>query len=402
MSLHRFRLSVALAFATQGFVFISITTRLPDIKDRWHFSSLEVSASLLAVVLLAGAGSVAAETLAARSDSALILRIGLAGIGVGMPLVVAAPSIAVYWPGIVVYGLALGVVDAATNMQAVALEHRYGRPILPSFHGAWTFGGLVGAGLTVLTSSLSLPLASTALIAIVPLGAAAARYLPRVQAGTPVTASTPEAAPEAALGIPWRPILLVGLGMVVFYMVDTACQTWGAVYLDDVFGAPARWVALATLPYLLASLVIRLAGDSVVARYGAVPVLRIGAVVACAGLAVVVFAPTWPVAVLGFTVIGLGISVVAPLSFSAAGRIATGEDGDAHRERIDAVIARFNQFNYVGALLGAVLTGVVGSGELRFGFVIPMVLVLALLPLARHFAAVTAGTSRPLATSEEA
>ena len=33
------------------------------------------------------------------------------------------------------------MVDATSNMQAVAVEHRYGRPILPSFHGAWTFGG---------------------------------------------------------------------------------------------------------------------------------------------------------------------------------------------------------------------------------------------------------------------
>ena len=50
------------------------------------------------------------------------------------------------------------------------------------------------------------------------------------------------------------------------------------------------------------------------------------------------------------------------------------------------MIARFNQFNYVGALLGAVLTGVVGAGNLRIGFAVPMVLVLRILPLARAFA----------------
>ena len=50
------------------------------------------------------------------------------------------------------------------------------------------------------------------------------------------------------------------------------------------------------------------------------------------------------------------------------------------------MIARFNQFNYVGALLGAVLTGLVGAGSLRVGFAVPMVLILAILPLARAFA----------------
>ena len=92
-------------------------------------------------------------------------------------------------------------------------------------------------------------------------------------------------------------------------------------------------------------------------------------------------------AVVGFTVLGCGVAVVAPLSFSAAAALA-GRDADpaTRQARVDAVIARFNQFNYAGALIGAVLTGVVGSGSLRIGFAVPLVLVLALFPLARAFA----------------
>jgi MFS family permease len=128
----------------------------------------------------------------------------------------------------------------------------------------------------------------------------------------------------------------------------------------------------------------------VVARFGPVAVLRIGALVACAGLAVVVFAPTWQVAVLGFLVMGAGVAVIAPLSFSAAARIAgeAGDDPALRQARVDVVIGRFNQFNYLGALIGAVLTGVVGSGDLRIGFAVPMVLVLGIVPLARAFAPV--------------
>jgi hypothetical protein len=42
--------------------------------------------------------------------------------------------------------------------------------------------------------------------------------------------------------VPWRPILLVGLGMVLFYMVDTAAQTWGPTYLDQTFDTPEQLV----------------------------------------------------------------------------------------------------------------------------------------------------------------
>jgi hypothetical protein len=52
---------------------------------------------------------------------------------------------------------------------------------------------------------------------------------------------------------------------------------------------------------------------------------------------------------------------------------------------VDAVIARFNQFNYLGALLGAVLTGLVGADSLRYGFALPMVLILGVVPLAKAF-----------------
>ncbi len=361
---------MAASFATQGLVFISLTTRLPDFKDRWHLSEVDLSLLLLMMVLLAGIGSVVAERLAALRDSASLLRAGLWLGAVAVVVLATAPVAGVFVGGLAAYGVALGMVDATTNMQAVALEHRYGRPILPSFHGAWTLGGILGATLTLATGQL--PLEVAAGLAVVPLVVAFGPLLPRDH-GIAVDDDLPAVA--------WRPILLVGLGMVVFYMVDTAATTWGATYLDDVFTTPDDLVAIATLPYLVATLCVRMAGDGLVARFGAAPVLRTGALVACVGLAVVVFAPVWPIAVLGFTVTGAGVAVIAPLSFSAAARIAGGSQA-----RVDAVIGRFNQFNYVGALLGAVLTGVVGQDSLRIGFAVPMVLVLAMLPLARSFA----------------
>ena len=246
-------------------------------------------------------------------------------------------------------------------MQAVALEHRYGRPILPSFHGAWTFGGLVAAASTLATRppgpALDRPWWRSSR------SGRLLRAVPR-----PRARRRPRRRHEVA--VPWRPILLVGLALVLFYMVDTAAFTWGPTYLDRRGRRTrGRWSRWRRFPYLVASGLVRLAGDDLVHRFGAVRVLRVGAVVASGALAVIVFAPTWPVAVLGFLVLGGGVAVVAPLSFSAAARIAGGDtlDPAERRTRVDAVIARFNQFNYVGALLGAVMTGLVGAGSLRSG-----------------------------------
>lgn len=369
MDLSRRRAAVAAAFLSQGLVFISLTTRLPEYRDRWHVSELQLSLLLLMMVVLAGLGSVVAERLASLRDSAALLRLGLLLSAAALVVLTTAPVVGAFVAGLAAYGVALGVIDATTNMQAVALEHRHGRPILPSFHSAWTLGGIVASALTLSTGAL--PMEATAALAVVPLAVALGPFLPRDHGSSA----------DDLDGVPWRPILLVGLGLVIFYMVDTGATTWGATYLDNVFSTPDHLVAAATLPYLVATFVVRLAGDGLVAGYGSVRVLRAGALVACLGLAVVVGAPVWPVAVVGFTIIGAGVAVIAPLSFSAAARIAGGSQA-----RVDAVIGRFNQFNYVGALLGAVLTGVVGQDSLRVGFAVPMVLVLAMLPLARAFA----------------
>ena len=372
--LRRARRAIAAAFAVQGLVFISLTTRLPRFQDRWDLGELALSGVLLMMVLLAGAGSLVAERLAPRLDSAVVLRAGLLVVAVSVAVTVLAPTRPVFVVGLAAYGVGLGLVDATGNMQAVALEHRWGRVVLPSCHGAWTMGGIVGAVVTLVTGDV--PWSAVALVAALPLAATMAPYLRRDHGG-----------PATATDVPWRAIFTIGLALVVFYTVDTAAATWGPVYLDDVFDAPEDLVALATLPYLVASGVVRLAGDRLTEQVGAVRLVRVGAAIALVALTVVVAAPSWPVAVLGFTLLGCGVAVVAPLSFSAAAALA-GRDADpaTRRARVDAVVARFNQFNYAGALLGAVMTGAVGSSSLRIGFAVPLILVVALFWLAKAFA----------------
>src|SRR5699024_8222877 len=89
--LRRARPSVLAAFFAQGFTFISLTTRLPQIMARAGVAELGQSLLLLLMVLLAGGGSVLAETLAARVPSATVLRGGLLAIAIGV--LVSSPTL---------------------------------------------------------------------------------------------------------------------------------------------------------------------------------------------------------------------------------------------------------------------------------------------------------------------
>jgi hypothetical protein len=71
---------------------------------------------------------------------------------------------------------------------------------------------------------------------------------------------------------------------------------------------------------------------------------------------------------------------VVPLSFSAAGRLDPAGTGVA--------IARVNLVNYAGFVIGAGLIGAVAElADLRWAFVVPAVLTLAIAALARSFEA---------------
>ena len=72
------------------------------------------------------------------------------------------------------------------------------------------------------------------MVALLPLVVAFAPYLRRDRG------VVDPAAQAVAEAVPWRPLLLVGAALVLFYMVDTAAATWGPTYLDDALRHPLR------------------------------------------------------------------------------------------------------------------------------------------------------------------
>jgi MFS family permease len=386
----RTRIAVAAAFATQGLGFAVLLTHLPAFKDRYDVGDGVVTAVIFGVALLAGVGTALADRVSRSRGSGTALRASLATIGVAVLIIGLSPTLLPFVLGFAVYGIGVGGVDASMNMQAVALQHRYGRSILTSFHAAWSAGGIVGALYTSGTEKLELSLTLVLVVAAAAILAVAASIGGRVAASTSGVVGdvvTPDvvsgdhsagdgtASPSAA---PWRPILLLGLAVVCFYVADSGTSSWSSDFLHEVLGASKSVAPLAFAGYTGSSLVSRLVGDHAVRRFGGPAVVRFGGVLGAAGLLLVVVAQSPLVAIAGFTVLGLGIGVIAPLSFAAAGELSPGN--------ADTVVAQVNVFNYVGFIAGGVVVGLFGSaGVLRGGFVVPLVLTLVIVALAPVF-----------------
>lgn len=188
------------------------------------------------------------------------------------------------------------------------------------------------------------------------------------------------AEPARGASVPFRLLLPLCLVMAFAYIGDSTVSNWSAKYLQDVLGSSEQ---LATVPYnvyMVTTLLGRAVGDLGVRRFGAVAVVRGGSVLAAVGFAVVAVAPGAWWGMLGFTLLGLGLCVIVPQTFAAAGRMFPGAS--------DVAVARLNVFNYVGFLVGSPLVGALGDAwSYRGAMLVPMVLVLATLVYARSFGA---------------
>ncbi|MFC8241211.1 MFS transporter [Streptomyces chartreusis] len=377
--LRRGRASLALSFFAQGVAFALLVTRIPAIQDRYGVSDALLPAFLAAVPILAGVGSVATERLVKRIPPSRVLRwsqpvvlLALLGVGAGERLVELGVALAAF-------GLAVGALDASMNMLGVSLQRAYGRSIMLSFHAAYSLGGIVGASLAWVGAHWDLALFVSYLpvvVVLLPAALVGSRWYVDGGGGDEVVAeATGERGP-----VVFKVLLPLCLVMTFAYIGDSTVSNWSAKYLQDVLGSSEQ---LATVPYnvyMVTTLVGRAIGDSGARRFGAVVVVRGGALVAAAGFAVVASAPGAWVGMLGFTLVGVGLCVLVPQTFAAAGRLFPGAS--------DVAVARLNVFNYVGFLIGSPLVGALGDvWSYRGAMLVPMVLVLVTLGYARSFAA---------------
>ncbi|MBT2441646.1 MFS transporter [Streptomyces sp. ISL-36] len=374
--LRRGRGSLAVSFFVQGVTFALLVTRIPAIQDRYGISDALLPVFLAAVPILAGVASVVSEKVVARVGPGVVLRwaqpfvlLALLGVGAGDEMWQAAVALGVF-------GLAVGALDASMNMLGVSLQRAYGRSIMLGFHAAYSLGGIAGASLAWVGAHWDLALFVSYLpvvAVLLPVVLVASRWY---VGGEPAPGA--EEGAKAGGGVAFKLLLPLCLVMTFAYIGDSTVSNWSAKYLQDVLGSSEE---LATVPYnayMVTTLLGRAVGDFGVRRLGAAVVVRCGAVLAALGFAVVAAAPGAWAGMAGFTVLGLGLSVIVPQTFAAAGRLFPGAS--------DAAVARLNVFNYVGFLIGSPLVGALGDAwSYRGAMLVPMVLVLVTVAYATSF-----------------
>lgn len=369
--------ATALLFATNGAIFGAIVPRLPDLKN-----ALDVGPAAFGLAMAcypAGAlfgGLLTPVLMRRRSDGAVAVGMMIAA-SVVAALVGFSPVVAVFAGLLLVFGVCDAITDVSMNAHGIRVQLRRGRSLINRFHATWSLGAVLGAGAGSLSAGLGASVQVQMIGAAVVCALAAAVAYPmrlgppvaedqygrdldqapevgdeqrgddrdgadadggaegdgRARDGTPTShdAAAHGAAPSSAQSVdPVVPrrlpggralLLLLALGLFACFaeIVEDFAQTWSALYLREVAAAGAGLAGLGFIAVQGAQLLGRLAGDTLVERFGTPHVGRMGGacVVLGSGSAFtgsfLLEGPAMLVVLLaGFTLAGWGIATIIP------------------------------------------------------------------------------------------
>ncbi|MEU9117166.1 MFS transporter [Streptomyces sp. NPDC048483] len=369
--LRRARWAVALVFLVHGSVTGNFATRIPWIQDHTGIAPGLLGLALAFPAIGASLAMPLAGRVSHRLGARTALRVLLALWTLALLLPALSPSLYVLCPALLIYGATSGMSDVAMNALGVETEDRLGRPIMSGLHGMWSAGALLGSAAGTVAAHAGtdarLHLGGAALVLTL-LGAVACQ-------GVLDLRSAPEEHPPPRFALPPRSALIIGAIGFCAVFAEGASLDWSAVYLRDELGTDAGLAAASTTAFACTMAAARLAGDKVVARFGAVRTVRGGGILATAGGLLIMTARHPAVAMAGFALMGLGIAVVVPLAFAAAGR-----SGPAPSQAIAGVAT----IMYTSGLIApSAIGGIAQATSLTVSFALVTALTMGLVAGAR-------------------
>jgi MFS family permease len=312
----RARYAVAAVFAVHGAVTGSFATRVPWIQDHSSVSAGQLGFALAFTAFGASCSMPLAGRITHRFGSRTALRGLIALWTLSLVLPALAPNLLTLCLAMFAYGATAGMADVAMNALGVEVEHRLDKSIMSGLHGMWSAGALIGSAGGTLAAHLGADARvhhALAAAVLTLLGVLACRWVLDLRPDE-------DEEPPPRFALPPRSALLIGAVGFCAVFAEGASLDWSAVYLRDQLDSSDGVAAACTTGFMLTMAVARIVGDAVVNRFGAVRTVRTGGVLAALGGLLIVVAGHPAVAMAGFGLMGLGIAVVVPLCFAAAGR----------------------------------------------------------------------------------
>ncbi len=359
-------------FLVHGLVVSTWLSRIPAVQ-----STLRLPNGMLGLTLLSSAvGAVSSipftGLLVSRYGSKRVATLASILFSLSLIILGAAFNTLTLSLALLIFGALAAAMDVSMNAQGVEVEKALGAPTMSRFHGMFSLGGMIGAGLGGLAAAHGIHVFAHFTVSAIANSLAIAVVVARTLLATPPHAL----ATEHRLPLGRIPKVLLALSAIGFciLLAEGAMGDWTAVYLKQVLHAGAGTAAAGYAVFSASMAIFRFLGDIITARLGPLRTVCVGSLVAAGGLiwALSVHSPNWSLP--GFAATGAGFSVIIPLVFGSGGRVEGISPG--------AGIATVTGIGYVGFIVGPPAIGFAAQlFTLRYGLGIVVVccLISALL-----------------------
>lgn len=366
--------AVVLLFGYNGLVIGAYAASIPTLTARfslqpWQLSVFFICMGLAAIASMQLSGRLADRFGARRVSLAMLPVLIVAILGLGL-----APSLPLLFVAGVLLGFGNGGIDVAMNAIGVQVEQNRPKPIMSFFHGMWSVGNFAGAAVFVLVAPLLgrdpvltmvVTTAATAALGLVALAVAW-----RITPETAVVEHVDETGTKTPIP---RSAYLLGLMAIAFGLGEGTANDWSGLHVTQIAGVDPTTGALGFTCVAAFMVVIRLLGDFLVQRFGRRAVTMFGGICSALGYLVAALGSGLPVLLAGWSLVGLGIGMIAPQVYAVAGHTAGG--------RGLAVVVTFGYATFL--IAPGIIGWLVGTLGIQATMFVPAVLLSGLLLVAR-------------------
>ncbi|MEV7076387.1 MFS transporter [Streptomyces sp. NPDC093990] len=357
-AVRRRRQALYLFFFLPGIAMSSWVTRTPDVRDRLGASIAEMGLILFGLSIGSMIGILCSGRFVERLGTRPVIVLGTVLI-VAATIVIGAGSAAsspvLVTAGLFLFGAGMGSGEVAVNVDGADVERLTGTPVLPTLHGCFSLGTVVGALAGMTATAAEVPVHwHLAAITVAATGMLihASRALPTgVGLSTRPRTTDPAGRPGPQV---WkdRKLLLIGAIVLAMALAEGAANDWLPLLMVDGHGLDATAGSLVYVGFAAAMTLGRFCGTYFLVRFGRSTVLRASALSGALGLVLVIFSDSAAVAAASVLFWGLGASLGFPVALSAAG-----DSGPDQTARVSLVAV----IGYVAFLVGPPALGFLGD-----------------------------------------
>jgi len=367
------RWAVSSIFFTNGVLYSTYISRIPDIQLYYHLDYRGVG-----FVLLTGAiGSLVAMPftggLITQWGSKKVTLTASFSFCLAVALFMLSPTIGILSFIFFLKGIVAGVTDVAMNAQAVLVERSYERPIMAAFHGIFSLGMFAGAAAGTIFISLKVDIithlsimAGAGFLFVISLAGNLLRE--------DLDVSIDQIKKSKFFNIP--DTALIGIGIIAFcgMLAEGAMADWSTNFMREVLLASPSLAPIGLSTFSLAMVGGRFIGDQARMFFGDQKLIKLCSIMSIIGVAFIISGLyTW-LAIFGFFLTGLGLSVIVPIAYSKAGNTSGIDPGTG--------ISMVTTIGYSGFIVGPPTIGYLADWkglQVAYGFVFLLLVIMLIL-----------------------